>query len=342
MIVFVHSTGQQRHEGDKSAKSQAHSSPFQIKMPRRSTKPHFLVERKFEHKRNIFIIMSPQCLREKPWEKLPIQEEFSYTPLYWEWLEDVLTRCRGLLVANHLFEALYASLFYWCPETNFLHTLKGEISISLLDIHSFLGLPLSGFLYDEVLPPSNQHKTSLARSCAHLFSAYHILRQCFDQEENEAISHGIFFMLGIPKSSGFGQAKTFELDGARELIRFGGGFARILLSGTESKRLSLVMTNYHGLALLILLVFIRVTFVAIAKIVLLWSTITPTSSGSKPKLKIILSQKILEPHVLETKDNTPQRKIPRIGAAISSIAMTAKASDEARLTLKPSPTTAYR
>ena len=117
--------------------------------------------------------------KKKSWEKLLFQGELSYTPLYWEWLEDILTRCKDLLVANHLFDALYSSFFiydkcpnlvramckYWCPETNSLHTSKGEVSISLLDIHGFLGLPFSGFLYDEVVPPSKELKNNMRRSC---------------------------------------------------------------------------------------------------------------------------------------------------------------------------------
>ncbi|KAJ8430547.1 hypothetical protein Cgig2_030214 [Carnegiea gigantea] len=69
---------------------------------------------------------------------------------------------------------------YWCPETNSLHTLKGKVSNSLLDIHGFLGLLLSGFLYDEVVRPSKELKTALERSCNDLFIAFHILRQRFD------------------------------------------------------------------------------------------------------------------------------------------------------------------
>jgi len=111
-------------------------------------------------------------------------------------LEDVLTHCRDLLIANHLFDARYTLLFlydkwpnivraiceYWCPETNSLHTLKGEVSISLLDIHGFLWLLLWGFLYDEIVPPSKELKISLGRSCTHLFTAYHTLRQRFDHK----------------------------------------------------------------------------------------------------------------------------------------------------------------
>ena len=71
---------------------------------------------------------------------LSFQQEFSYIPLYLERLEDVLTRCRNLLVANHLFEALYASVFvydncsnivqaisdYRAPKQNFCMPLKAS------------------------------------------------------------------------------------------------------------------------------------------------------------------------------------------------------------------------
>jgi len=100
--------------------------------------------------------------KKKSWEKLPLQGEFSYTSLYWEWLEDVFTRCRGLLVVNHLLDPLYLSFFcLWQVSKSFgqyvdtgaqkqksLHNSKGKVSISLLDIHGFLGLPFSRFLYE--------------------------------------------------------------------------------------------------------------------------------------------------------------------------------------------------
>jgi len=107
-------------------------------------------------------------VKKKSWEELPFQQEFSYTPLYYEWLEDVLAHCRDLLVANNLFDALYSSFFvydkcpnlvraiceYWCLKTNCLHISKGKVFISLFDIHGFLGLSFVGFIYDEVAPPS--------------------------------------------------------------------------------------------------------------------------------------------------------------------------------------------
>ena len=66
---------------------------------------------------------------------------------------DILIRCKDKLTTLHLFDALYASLFlyewcpdliravceYWCPKTNTFYTFKGEVFISIFDIHSFLG-----------------------------------------------------------------------------------------------------------------------------------------------------------------------------------------------------------
>jgi len=114
--------------------------------------------------------------KKKSWQKLPFQGEFSYTSLYWEWLEDVLTRCRDLLVVKSFVQCPLLIIFfiydkcpnlvgaiceYWCPETNSLHTSKGEVSISLLVIHGFLKLPFSGFLYDEVVPSSKELKNNM-------------------------------------------------------------------------------------------------------------------------------------------------------------------------------------
>ncbi|KAJ8420734.1 hypothetical protein Cgig2_023006 [Carnegiea gigantea] len=75
-------------------------------------------------------------------------------------------------------------------------------------------------------------------------------------------------------------------------------------------------------------------------------------SGSRPKFKIIRSQKHLRSPALETEDNPPQTKIPGVDTALSvapisvfpiqSVPMAPKASDEVRLTLEPLPVTAYR
>ncbi|KAJ8426509.1 hypothetical protein Cgig2_013192 [Carnegiea gigantea] len=75
-------------------------------------------------------------------------------------------------------------------------------------------------------------------------------------------------------------------------------------------------------------------------------------SDSRPKFKIIRSQKPLRSPALETEDNTLQTKIPGVDAAlpvapisavpIQSVPMAPEASDEVRLTLEPLPVTACR
>ena len=78
-----------------------------------------------------------------------INGEWSYIPLYWEWLEDVLFRSRQILNKAHIYDVVSASLYTydqnvdvmrafckgWCPQTNTLHTSLGEMSISLWDLY---------------------------------------------------------------------------------------------------------------------------------------------------------------------------------------------------------------
>ncbi|KAJ8430152.1 hypothetical protein Cgig2_005514 [Carnegiea gigantea] len=348
---------------------------------------------------------------QRSWEKLPCQGEFSYTLLYWEWLEDVLTP--SLFIYDKCPNIVRAICEYWCPETNSLHTSKGEVSISLLDIYDFLGLPLSGFLYDEVVPPSKELKSGMGRSCTHLFKAYHILRQCFDHKPT--IEEWIAFWFRGPVKY-YAPAK----------------------SDRRSRRLSSITANCRGLTLLILPASIQVMSVAVVRIVQQtiwlhqdipadidfsilpsskimlrlhqawirygtnscvffpgqcpslemkftrrfqewWSKMFLTSSnshsggsskrkrasssdqniqrdeassGSRPKFKIIRSQKLLRSPALETKDNTPQTKIPGVDAALSvapisavpiqSLPMAPEAPNEVRFTLKPLPVTVCR
>ncbi|KAJ8427783.1 hypothetical protein Cgig2_021414 [Carnegiea gigantea] len=56
---------------------------------------------------------------------------------------------------------------------NTLHTSKGEMSLSIFDIYSFLKLPLSRHRYDEVVPTQRERTNKLLRSCTYLFTAYH-------------------------------------------------------------------------------------------------------------------------------------------------------------------------
>ncbi|KAJ8431389.1 hypothetical protein Cgig2_022614 [Carnegiea gigantea] len=53
-----------------------------------------------------------------------------------------------------------------------LHISKGEMSISIFDIHSFLELSLSGRLYDKVVPTQQKLTNKLPPSCTYLFTAY--------------------------------------------------------------------------------------------------------------------------------------------------------------------------
>ena len=43
---------------------------------------------------------------------------FSYFSLYWDWLKDVLGRCKQLLDATHLYNAIFASLFTYDYDEN--------------------------------------------------------------------------------------------------------------------------------------------------------------------------------------------------------------------------------
>ena len=124
-----------------------------------------------------------------------INGEWSYIPLYWEWLEDVLVRSRQTLNKAHIYDAVSASLYTydrnadvmrafcegWCPQTNTLHTSLGEMSISLWDLYRLGGLPIFGRLYDEAIPcyeeltGSDETERFIPKSCDHLFAAFHLL-----------------------------------------------------------------------------------------------------------------------------------------------------------------------
>ncbi|KAH6802992.1 hypothetical protein C2S51_034438 [Perilla frutescens var. frutescens] len=98
--------------------------------------------------------------------------EFHYFYGYWEWTEDILSRCESELRQAGIFDSVYASLFTydrsteimkafceaWCPLTNTLLTSSGELSISLWDLHFLSGLPVYGAFYDEVVPCTEELK----------------------------------------------------------------------------------------------------------------------------------------------------------------------------------------
>ncbi|KAK4384048.1 hypothetical protein Sango_3097300 [Sesamum angolense] len=127
--------------------------------------------------------------------------EFCYTKGYWEWTQDVLSRCGDRLRHLKIYDAVYASLFTydhnsdivkafceaWCPLTNTLLTSVGEMSISLWDLHELVGLPMTGCLYDEVVPSAleltgvdEKRERFIPRSCKYLLYAYYLLQSADD------------------------------------------------------------------------------------------------------------------------------------------------------------------
>ncbi|KAH6762260.1 hypothetical protein C2S52_019693 [Perilla frutescens var. hirtella] len=108
--------------------------------------------------------------------------EFRYLSGYWEWSEDVLSRCADNLRKTGIYDAVYASLFTYDRNTEIIKAFC-EMSISLWDIHVLSGLPMNGELYDEVIPYAKEltgadqdNKLYVPASCKHLFHAYHLLR----------------------------------------------------------------------------------------------------------------------------------------------------------------------
>ena len=91
---------------------------------------------------------------------------FSYIPLYWEWLEDVLGWCKCLLDATHLNSLVFASLFTYSYDeklmkafcecrssaTNTFHTSVKEIFITPWDLSILGGFPCTRVFYDKVVP----------------------------------------------------------------------------------------------------------------------------------------------------------------------------------------------
>ncbi|KAA0058006.1 uncharacterized protein E6C27_scaffold274G003110 [Cucumis melo var. makuwa] len=107
--------------------------------------------------------------------------EFYFTDCYWEWLELVVGRNTRLLYSTRLYGTVTASLYTydrnsdvvrtfceaWCPSTNTLHTMAGELSISLWDLWSFGDLPIKGDFYEERIPSFKE------LICQYLFQAYY-------------------------------------------------------------------------------------------------------------------------------------------------------------------------
>ncbi|KAL0321872.1 UNVERIFIED_CONTAM: hypothetical protein Scaly_2483600 [Sesamum calycinum] len=100
-----------------------------------------------------------------------------------------------------IYDAVYASLFTYDHNSdivksfceacallqNTLHTSAGEMSISLWDLHELVGLPMTGCLYDEVVPSAleltgvdEKRERFIPRSCKYLLYAYHLLQSADD------------------------------------------------------------------------------------------------------------------------------------------------------------------
>ncbi|XP_012828660.1 PREDICTED: uncharacterized protein LOC105949899 [Erythranthe guttata] len=147
-------------------------------------------------------------------ESLQFTGEFHYTAGYWEWTEDVLSRCESKLISAQIYDSVYASLFTydrnseiikvfceaWCPITNTLLTSLGELSLSLWDLNTLAGLPLTGLLYDEVIPCAEElcgidatGSRYMPRTCKHLLHVYHLLRKKADDNSQVSIEKWIKF-----------------------------------------------------------------------------------------------------------------------------------------------------
>lgn len=131
--------------------------------------------------------------------KLKISGEFRFIPGYWDQTQDVLSRCKVALGLCSMYGAIYASLYQygrdqnimrafsesWCPSTNTLHTLEGELSVSLWDLYKLGGLPIYGAIYDETIPHhadllarNKDNERLISQACDYLFGAYrHLVRQ---------------------------------------------------------------------------------------------------------------------------------------------------------------------
>ncbi|XP_074288215.1 uncharacterized protein LOC141613382 [Silene latifolia] len=128
---------------------------------------------------------------------IQIPGESTYVAGYWEWTEDVLARYGAVLKNCSIYDAVYASLYSyvrepcilrafleaWCSTTNTLHTMFGEFSISLWDLHRLSGLPILGSIYDEAVPSyDNLHALDaqgvrvIPRACHFLLVVYHRLK----------------------------------------------------------------------------------------------------------------------------------------------------------------------
>ena len=76
----------------------------------------------------------------------------------------------------------------WCPEINTLHTISGEISISLWDLYKLGGLPIYGKIYDEAVPSRHalyqrrqNNQRLIQPTCRYLLATYSHLENANDR-----------------------------------------------------------------------------------------------------------------------------------------------------------------
>ncbi|KAL2935837.1 Huntingtin-interacting protein 1-related protein [Bienertia sinuspersici] len=108
--------------------------------------------------------------------KLQLEVTFSHIPLFREWTEDIIRRCKTTLMKTDLVDAVYASMFLYKCNSPLMQRLYGEASISLWDLRILGGLPIYGAFYDEVVPTAielegyNDGKQFLPPSCKCMFA----------------------------------------------------------------------------------------------------------------------------------------------------------------------------
>ncbi|KAA0047860.1 hypothetical protein E6C27_scaffold133G001260 [Cucumis melo var. makuwa] len=146
-----------------------------------------------------------------------VPREFCFTDCYWDWLELAVGRNARLLYSACLYGVVTVSLYPYdgngdvvqafcetrCPSINTLHTMVGELSISLWDLWSFRGLPIKGDLYEKRIPSFKELSSSrdLSISYQYLFRAnYSIVctqrKDCTTSSKNDSqvtISYWISF-----------------------------------------------------------------------------------------------------------------------------------------------------
>jgi len=91
--------------------------------------------------------------------------------------------CVALLLRCDM-HVVHAFCESWCPTTNTLHTISGEMSISLWDLHKLGRLPINGKIYDEIISYlqafehwDKQNLRTMPSSCKFLFATFRYLKK---------------------------------------------------------------------------------------------------------------------------------------------------------------------